>query len=556
MVSWSQANQGLPIKNIERLSAVIIDALKTLSSQQRQLTPGTLSEALGASYDFLSLLRGEAGGSTRPSVVKPEEKGLELQSSEDSTQKRSEQYGLDPEAFDRPAGEAPEVVEFYKRSILTLVALAQATPNKRLSDSLEQFRELILGNNGDPVILENSLQEIKNAVMKENLGSSATTESSQETSSFWSFLQRRSKPGKDRDGSEEIVVHLQQLQSVFLTIAGQLQPGLGKDYLQRFSELRQRLESSTDLATLIAYSDDLIDIVHAYIKHTSEERDEVASFVKELGRDLLELESQLLTSLSQTQESQQLNSHFNESLQADLEVIRDTFSISKSLEELRGLVFSKLKAIKTALETKRIQDESYLQSTKERMGGLQINFQKMKQEIGEIQKKAQILEQEVLLDSLTGIHNRRAYEIRIKEEFHRYQRYKQAFSLVMFDIDHFKRVNDKYGHQAGDKCLREIARRIKPALRHCDFLARYGGEEFAIILPATPEDAAHKAAEKVRKLIENTRFRYHGQEVPVTISLGVTEVKQTDHEPDVVFRRADEAMYQAKKNGRNRIHRQ
>ncbi len=556
MVSRGQANQGFPTKNIERLSAVIIDALKTLSAQQRQLTPGTLSEALGANYHFLSLLRGEAGGPPRASVIKPEENGLELQSEEAPAQKRSERDGRDPEAFDRPAGEAPEVVDFYKRSILTPAALAQETANRRLSDSLEQFRALILGNHGDLVILGNSLQEIKNAVMKEDLGSSAVTETPQETSSFWSFLQRRSKPGKERDGSEEIAFHLQQLQSAFLTIAGQLQPGLGQDYLQRFSELRQRLEASTDLGTLIAYSDDLIDIIQAYIRHASEEREEVASFVKELGRDLLELESQLLTSLSQTQESQQLNSHFNESLHADLEVIRDTFGISKSFEELRGLVFSKLKAIKTALETKRMQDESYLQNTKERMGGLQKNFQKMKQEIGEIQKKAQILEQEVLLDSLTGIHNRRAYEIRIKEEFHRYQRYRQSFSLVMFDIDHFKRVNDKHGHQAGDKCLREIARRIKPALRHCDFLARYGGEEFVIILPATPEDDAHKAAEKVRKLIENTRFLYHGQEVPVTISLGVTEVKPADPEPDVIFRRADGAMYQAKKNGRNRIHRQ
>ena len=179
----------------------------------------------------------------------------------------------------------------------------------------------------------------------------------------------------------------------------------------------------------------------------------------------------------------------------------------------------------------------------------------MKKEIGQVQKKTKILEQEILLDSLTGIYNRRAYELRIREELSRYQRYNQPFSLVLFDIDHFKKVNDRYGHQAGDKCLREITGRIRPSLRECDFLARYGGEEFVMILPGTSEDDAFKAAEKVRNLIEKTRFVYQGAEVPVTISLGLTQVKPTDQDPDMLFKRVDNAMYQAKKGGRNRAHR-
>jgi diguanylate cyclase (GGDEF)-like protein len=555
MESRHQVTKRVPMKNIERLSVVIIDTLKALSTQQRQLTPGALSEALGANEDFLNLVQENGGGSTRSVINKAQETDLQLQPGKGPIQLQPDPSERDPEAVDRSAQDTPELSEFYKKSIMTLVALAQEAANKDLCDSLEHFRSLILSSNGDLVILGSSLQEIKNIVMKEDLDSSTSDSKAQGTASFWNFWKRSTSSDKDTDSSKEVSFHLQQLQSIFLTIASQLQLGLGNDYLQRFSELKQRLESSTNVAALLAYSDDLIDIIQAYIKQGSEERDEVANFVKELGRNLLEMENQLLTSLSQTEETYQFNTDFNESLQGQLEDIKDSFSISKTLEELRGFVFSKLKAIRTALEHKRMQDESYLQNTNEKMGGLQKNFQKMKKEIHQIQIKAKTLEQEVLLDSLTGIHNRRAYELRIKEELHRYHRYNQSFSLVMFDIDHFKKVNDEHGHQAGDKCLREIARRIKPSLRQCDFLARYGGEEFVIILPGTAEDDAFNVAEKVRKLIENTRFLYRGQEVPVTISLGMTEVNSTDQDPGVVFRRADEAMYQAKKRGRNRTHR-
>lgn len=551
----NEAPRRMSTKRTERLSEVIIDTLKDLSTQQQKLTPGALSEALREREDFWVLLQGNGKESAPPPTNKETEASSTVPSPALSAQIDADSGTSDREMLPGTPDDPPGLSEFYKKSMLTLIALAQETENKGLSDSLEQLRLSIAGDGNDLEALEKSLQQIKNIIMREEPDPSTTGSKPHGTSSFWSFLQRRSKPVKDDGPSENLGFYLPRLQNTFLTIANELQFGLGADDPQRFSTLKQRFEASTDLGSLLEPADDLIGCIQAYIRQAAQQHHEVASFVKELGAGLLEMESQLLTSLAHTQQTYQFNTEFNTSMHGQLDDINESFSISRSLEEARSFVLAKLRTLKAALENKRKQDENYLQNANEKMGDLQKGFQKMKKEIGQVQKKTKILEQEILLDSLTGIYNRRAYELRIREELSRYQRYNQPFSLVLFDIDHFKKVNDRYGHQAGDKCLREITGRIRPSLRECDFLARYGGEEFVMILPGTSEDDAFKAAEKVRNLIEKTRFVYQGAEVPVTISLGLTQVKPTDQDPDMLFKRVDNAMYQAKKGGRNRAHR-
>lgn len=187
------------------------------------------------------------------------------------------------------------------------------------------------------------------------------------------------------------------------------------------------------------------------------------------------------------------------------------------------------------------------------MGTLQKNLQSVRKEIEQVQQQRTNLEKETFLDPLTRIPNRRAYDLRIKEELQRYHRYRQSFSLLLFDVDHFKKVNDSFGHWAGDKCLREAIKRIKPVMRDSDFLARYGGEEFVIILPGTDRESARAVAERLRVMIEKTHFMFQGQEIPLTISIGVTETESSDTNQQVLFSRVDAAMYQAKRSGRNQV---
>jgi diguanylate cyclase (GGDEF)-like protein/hemerythrin-like metal-binding protein len=159
------------------------------------------------------------------------------------------------------------------------------------------------------------------------------------------------------------------------------------------------------------------------------------------------------------------------------------------------------------------------------------------------------LERQVASDSLTGLWNRAHFDRLLEAELDRSRRYRQPVSLILFDIDHFKRVNDVYGHQAGDAVLRELALAAQSALRASDALFRWGGEEFAILAPSTGYRGAHRLAEALRLRVADASFPAVGR---LTISAGVAE--HLDAESDNAwFRRADAMLYAAKHDGRNRV---
>ncbi len=152
-------------------------------------------------------------------------------------------------------------------------------------------------------------------------------------------------------------------------------------------------------------------------------------------------------------------------------------------------------------------------------------------------------------DKLTGVYNRRKFDELLQLELDRAKRYDETFSLILCDVDCFKKVNDTYGHLVGDQVLIKITDSIKQSIRLSDVLARWGGEEFAILLPHTLQKDAETVAEKIRNGIENTLFESIGK---MTISCGVSQVQSSD-DRSTLFQRADDALYQAKEQGRNCI---
>ena len=157
------------------------------------------------------------------------------------------------------------------------------------------------------------------------------------------------------------------------------------------------------------------------------------------------------------------------------------------------------------------------------------------------------------VDGLTQIYNKRYFMEALDWELSRCRRYARALSLVMFDIDHFKQVNDSFGHLAGDYVLKALAEIIKGRIRREDVLARYGGEEFAVVLPEIDLAGATALAEKIRKLVEVHAFVFEKAPIPLTVSLGVAALDEKVASSDDFIKVADERLYRAKEAGRNRV---
>ena len=174
----------------------------------------------------------------------------------------------------------------------------------------------------------------------------------------------------------------------------------------------------------------------------------------------------------------------------------------------------------------------------------------MEQQLEAARREAEMLAD---TDMLTGTNNRRAFFNLGKQTLHLAQRNATPVSLIMFDLDHFKQINDLHGHAAGDQVLQEIAKTAAEQVRASDVLARLGGEEFAILMPQTTLEQAVKLAERLRLSLELLEISFHGKSLHCTGSFGVSHAKQGQDSLDKLLARADHALYEAKHSGRNRV---
>lgn len=173
-----------------------------------------------------------------------------------------------------------------------------------------------------------------------------------------------------------------------------------------------------------------------------------------------------------------------------------------------------------------------------------------------LQDKYKVKATQSITDKLTGLFNRTYFEQYLPATLKNLAQKdpeEQVISLIMADIDHFKMVNDTYGHQAGDYVLAKVAKTFRHNFRKTDVLCRYGGEEFLAILPSSNLEGALSAAEKLRESIAHDHYEYNGVKIPVTISLGLAQIQVGKETGEEAIARADSALYHAKKNGRNRV---
>ncbi len=191
----------------------------------------------------------------------------------------------------------------------------------------------------------------------------------------------------------------------------------------------------------------------------------------------------------------------------------------------------------------------------EYIGGLRDKVKEKNKELearnGDLTRALQRIEELAMRDELTGVFNRRYLMETIRTEKHRCERTGSAFAICILDVDHFKHVNDTYGHLAGDRVLQTIATTASDALRQTDYFGRYGGEEFALVLTGTRVEGAMITAERVRRRIEALEFPDISADLKVTVSIGIADLRHNE-DTELTFKRADDALYRAKEAGRNR----
>ena len=157
------------------------------------------------------------------------------------------------------------------------------------------------------------------------------------------------------------------------------------------------------------------------------------------------------------------------------------------------------------------------------------------------------------MDGLTQLRNRRAFDEALADEITRARRFGRPLALCMVDADKFKSINDQFGHLAGDAVLRQLGAILRNNVRKNDIAGRLGGEEFGVVLPEVDRQGGLVVAEKLRRMVETHRFEFDQTVIPVTLSIGVAELRDSDTEPSELVRRADECLYRAKHSGRNRV---
>jgi diguanylate cyclase len=293
------------------------------------------------------------------------------------------------------------------------------------------------------------------------------------------------------------------------------------------------------------------DAVAVAVAELQSQRRELEELLEQVTRQLGELESwtgwQSNTARLRRDDSQVLE----RSVTDEMHGLTHEVDTSLDLVTLKIKVQARLNAVAGQIRDFREREEQREAESERRTQELRTEVIKLKGRTDELIKLCAAQEVQLMTDALTGAHSRYAYEQRVDEEYQRWLRHSQPLAFAMWDIDLFKKINDTYGHEAGDRLLRGVADLLKRNKRAEDFLARIGGEEFVLLLPMTTIGAAAAMADKLRQLIGGAPFRHHGEPVAVTISCGLTDFRAGDT-PMTVYERADRALYQAKTEGRNR----
>lgn len=314
-------------------------------------------------------------------------------------------------------------------------------------------------------------------------------------------------------------------------------------------KIRQRLLEGISGHELV---NTCLQIINNIIEGAREERMASKTFLHSIVEELNNIAYKFDNSLIDSNNINKKQISLLANLKERIDILELDISTSDNLAETKLHVQQGLEIISSSIQQQQqlLQEKLLLE---QQIQAVQSQLEQLKKETLLHTQRLEAQQHKLYLDSLTQVYNRTALDERFKLEFKRWQRYKTNTTIAMIDIDHFKNINDSFGHIAGDKALKIVARALQKSIKSSDFIARFGGEEFVLLLADVAPSEIQVMLDKLRNTIKNIPFRFKGKQISITISIGVTQFSLDDKETVDPFERADKALYEAKSSGRDKV---
>ena len=311
----------------------------------------------------------------------------------------------------------------------------------------------------------------------------------------------------------------------------------------------RRLEKGLNWYELLPILDDLAVLMLAI---TDSGQHEFEAYLKQLNERLESFQNNLQAASEGHAEGRSAADDLHSQLREHVDGLQNSVQDAVDLNSLKHLLENRLEGLLGTMDQHQQQRIAREQEVSAHLQGLAERIASMEQQAQGYREHLEEQRQKALIDPLTDLPNRAAWGERLQYEVDQWQKNGNPLLIAMLDLDHFKRINDGYGHLAGDKVLKIIATQLRKHLRPIDFIARFGGEEFVLLMPDTPLASGLHLIEKLRAAIEACPFHFKGEPVTITTSIGVSAFRTGDRS-DHVLKRADEALYRAKRRGRNAV---
>lgn len=315
--------------------------------------------------------------------------------------------------------------------------------------------------------------------------------------------------------------------------------------------LKQKTKGQLDEVAFKKVIDSAMSLLLNIREYVAAEQQEIGSFIAEIPKQLNQLEKQTLNVSKSNEESIENRETLNNAIEQQVDNIKSSAASANELSSLQENINRYVQELSSQFHQHKKTEDSRQLETQKQLILMSQKMQDLEIEADTLRSNLKVAHDKALNDPLTNLPNRLAFDERMKVEYNRWLRYKEPLTLLIWDIDLFKLINDTYGHKAGDKTLALVAQLISKNSRDTDFTARFGGEEFVMLMPNTRVEQAFQPAEKIRKIISDAGINHHGESIKLTISCGMSEFTEGD-ECEKVFDRADKALYISKEEGRNK----